>query len=85
MNSTGEMLCAGILPINQMREYTEPAAIIATRVPQHLLNAIYNIHIIRLLDVKDNNNRPPTCHEFLQAYCKVKGYERQSGGKYSVV
>jgi hypothetical protein len=38
MRSAGEMLCAGILPYNQiMRDYTEPAAVIASRVPMHLL------------------------------------------------
>ena len=38
MRSAGEMLRAGILPYNQtMRDYAEPAAVIASRVPMHLL------------------------------------------------
>ncbi len=27
MNSTGEMICSGILPINQMRDYVDPASV----------------------------------------------------------
>ena len=37
MSNAGEMLCAGILPINQMRDYIEPAEVISSRVPIHLL------------------------------------------------
>lgn len=41
MRSAGEMLCAGILPYNQiMRDYTEPAAVIAARVPMYLLEVL---------------------------------------------
>ena len=37
--STAEMICSGILPINQMRDYIGPGAVIASRVPLHLLEA----------------------------------------------
>ena len=32
MRSTGEMLCSGILPINQMKGYEDAASVIASRV-----------------------------------------------------
>lgn len=82
MNSTGEMLCSGILPINQMRDCMEPANIIASRIPQHLLEATYGIKVIRVLDFLDNQNRPPTGEEFLAAYCKVKGYITSKTGRW---
>jgi large subunit GTPase 1 len=82
MKSRGDMVCAGILPINQMRDYADPANIIATRVPQHLLEAAYGIHIRRELDIKDNPNRPPTGSEFLVAFCAVKGYITAGTGRW---
>lgn len=82
MNSTGEMICAGILPINQMRDYIEPAAVIAARVPQHLLEASYGITIIRDIDVMDDPDRPPNAHEVLCAYCAVKGYITNGTGRW---
>jgi hypothetical protein len=82
MKSRGDMVCAGILPINQMRDYADPANIIASRVPQHLLEAAYGIHIRRELDIKENQNRPPTGSEFLIAFCSVKGYITSGTGRW---
>jgi ribosome biogenesis GTPase A len=82
MRSRGDMVCAGILPINQMRDYFEPANIMASRIPQHLLEAAYGIHIRRELDIKDNPNRPPTGSEFLSAYCAVKGFITAGTGRW---
>ena len=82
MRSVGEMLCAGILPYNQMRDYVEPAAVMAARVPMHLLEAAYGMKIQRILDVKDDPNRPPTAHEMLCAYCAVKGYITNGTGRW---
>ncbi len=82
MASTGEMLCSGILPINQMRDYVDPANVIACRVPMHLLEAAYGMHIQRDLDLMDNPERPPTGHEMLSAYCAVKGYITNGTGRW---
>lgn len=82
MASTGEMLCSGILPINQMRDYVDPANVIASRVPMHLLEAAYGMHIRRELDLMDNPERPPTGHEMLSAYCAVKGYITNGTGRW---
>jgi large subunit GTPase 1 len=76
------MLCSGILPINNMRDFVDPAAAISMRIPKHILEAMYGIHIIRDLDVFDNPNRPPTAHEMLYAYCKVKGYITNGTGRW---
>ncbi len=65
MRSAGEMLCAGVLPINQMRDYSEAADLIAARVPKSLLEAAYGIQIVRQLDVLDSPDRPPTASEVI--------------------
>lgn len=82
MSNPGEMLCAGILPINQMRDYIEPAAVISSRVPMHLLEAAYGMKIRRLLDFKDAPDRPPTPHEMLEAYSALKGYITNGTGRW---
>ena len=82
MRSTGEMLCSGILPINQMREYVEPCEVITSRVPRHHLEAIYSMPIVRQLDFKDAADRPPTSSEFLGAYCKLKTYIATASGRW---
>eukprot|EP01033_Poteriospumella_lacustris_P017485 gene17485-12505_t len=82
MRNAGEMLCSGILPINQMRDYVEPGNLIAARIPMHLLEAAYGIKIIRELDVLDHPDRPPTASEVLGAYCKVKGYITGGTGRW---
>jgi hypothetical protein len=81
-NNIGEMLCAGILPINQMRDYVSPASVMSSRIPQHLLEAAYGMHIVRELDFKDNPDRPPNGHEMLIAYCAVKGYITNGTGRW---
>ena len=76
------MLLAGVLPINNMRDFVEPSTAISTRIPQHILEAVYGINIIRDLDVFDSPDRPPTSHEMLTAYCKVKGYITNGTGRW---
>jgi large subunit GTPase 1 len=73
MRSTGEMICSGILPINQMKEYEEPGEVIASRVPQHLIEAAYGMKVKRDLDFTDNPERPPSSHEMLCSYAALKG------------
>jgi hypothetical protein len=58
MSSPGEMLCAGILPVNQMRDYIEPAYVISSRVPMHLLEAAYGMKIRYLLNPYPLNPYP---------------------------
>lgn len=82
MRNAGEMLCSGILPINQMRDCYEPGDLIAARVPMHLLEAAYGIKIVRELDILDHPDRPPTGSEVLSAYCKVKTYITSSTGRW---
>lgn len=82
MRSTGEMLCAGILPINQMRTYADPADVISARVPMQLIEATYGCTIQKMLDIKDDPERPPTGSEMLCAYCAVKGYITNGTGRW---
>lgn len=80
MASAAEMLCSGVLPINQMRDHEGPAQVILSRVPAAWLEALYGLRIIRQLDALDRPDRPPTPTEFLSAYCKLKTYVTSGPG-----
>jgi hypothetical protein len=82
MRNIGEMLCAGMLPINQMRDYHEPASVIASRIPQYLLEAALGIKIYRHLDPLDAKDRPPTPTEMLSSYCDSRGYITNGTGRW---
>ena len=82
MSNTADMICSGVLPINQMRDFNGPATVITSKVPRHLLEAAYGLTIERDLDVKDNRSRPPTSTEFLSAYCKLKSYITGHTGRW---
>ena len=82
MRSHEEMICAGILPINNMRNAEGPANVIASRVQAHLLEATYGMQIKKQLDFTDNPDRPPTGSEILCAYAAVKGYITSGTGRW---
>ena len=82
MATVGDMLLSGVLPINNMRNYIEPAAALACRVPQHVLEAVYGLQVKRELDIFDAPDRPPNAFEMLGAYCAVRGYVTNGTGRW---
>jgi large subunit GTPase 1 len=40
-----DLICDGVLPIDQMREYTAPVALVVKRIPKEVLEAIYGLSI----------------------------------------
>ncbi|KAJ8326072.1 hypothetical protein QVD99_006581 [Batrachochytrium dendrobatidis] len=75
-----EMVCNGILPIDQLREYVEPASLVAQRIPKYYLEAVYGI-TIKTRGIEGNLvNRAPTSEEFLSAYAVARGYTKASQG-----
>eukprot|EP00968_Pinguiococcus_pyrenoidosus_P012343 scaffold1081_cov219-Pinguiococcus_pyrenoidosus.AAC.3 len=45
VSSTAEMICAGVLQVNTMRDPIAPVALIARRIPRHVLESTYTIQI----------------------------------------
>ena len=67
-----EMVCNGILPVDQLREYTGPVGLLCRHIPREVLEAFYGIRI----KIKDENEegyipRPPTSEEFLCPYASM--------------
>ena len=74
-----ELVCNGILPIDQLREYTGPAAIVAQRIPQPFLEAIYGLKI-HMRPLEEGGTGVPTAEELLSAYATARGFSTQGLG-----
>ena len=75
-----ELVCNGILPIDQLREYTGPAALVAQRIPRAFLEAIYGMRI-RVRPLEEGGTGTPTGEEVLRAYASARGFSTQGLGQ----
>lgn len=78
----GELVCNGVLPIDQLRDHIAPSALVVERVPKYFLEAIYGIRIEtpRADIVDDDAEVQPTAQELLVAYARARGYMTQGYG-----
>ncbi|KAL2760768.1 hypothetical protein ACRALDRAFT_1038299 [Sodiomyces alcalophilus JCM 7366] len=79
-STKAELVCNGVLPIDQLREYTGPAGLVARRIPKHYLEAIYGIHI-HTRPLEEGGTGIPTAEELLRAYAKARGFQTQGLGQ----
>ncbi|ODV81940.1 P-loop containing nucleoside triphosphate hydrolase protein [Suhomyces tanzawaensis NRRL Y-17324] len=78
--TNGELVCDGVLPIDQLREHIPPVSLVCQRIPKFYLEAIYGIHI-PIQRVEDGGNGIyPTARELLNAYARARGYMTQGFG-----
>ncbi|KAF2273187.1 P-loop containing nucleoside triphosphate hydrolase protein [Westerdykella ornata] len=75
-----ELVCSGVLPIDQLREYTGPAALVAQRIPQPFLEAIYGMKIA-IRPLEEGGTGVPTAEELLRAYATARGFSTQGLGQ----
>nr|XP_056706100.1 large subunit GTPase 1 homolog [Euleptes europaea] len=73
-----EMVCSGILPIDQMRDHVPPVSLVCQRIPRHILEATYGINIVRPRE-DEAPDRPPTSEELLVAYGCMRGFMTDHG------
>lgn len=77
--TNGELVCSGVLPIDQLREYTGPSQLVAQRIPKYFLEAVYGI-AIPIKALEDGGTGIPTSQELLVAYARARGYMTQGFG-----
>jgi len=65
--TTPDLVCDGVLPVDQLREHTGPVALIAKRLPREILEATYGL-TIKTLSVDDGGDGTVTPENFLVAY-----------------
>ncbi|KAK5120037.1 hypothetical protein LTR85_007114 [Meristemomyces frigidus] len=75
-----ELVCAGVLPIDQLREATGPAALVAQRLPQSFLEAVYGMRI-QMRPIEEGGTGIPTGEEVMRAYARARGFSTQGLGQ----
>ncbi|NXA53982.1 LSG1 GTPase, partial [Nothocercus julius] len=83
ISTKAEMICSGILPIDQMRDHKIPSwfpslAYVCQHIPRNVLEATYGINIIRPREDEDPD-RKPTAEELLTAYGCMRGFMTAHG------
>ncbi|CAI2165360.1 1326_t:CDS:10 [Funneliformis geosporum] len=77
--TNADMVCNGVLPIDQLRECTGPAALVAQRIPKSVLEAMYGIKI-RIQETEEGGNSIPTAEELLVAFAIARGFTKSGHG-----
>lgn len=75
-----ELVCNGILPIDQLREFTGPAGLVAQRIPQPFLEAVYGIKIHKK-PLEEGGTGVPTAEELLISYAVARGFTKTGQGQ----
>ncbi|XP_038002256.1 large subunit GTPase 1 homolog isoform X1 [Motacilla alba alba] len=78
VSTKAEMICSGILPIDQMRDHVPAVSLVCQHIPRNILEATYGINIIRPREDEDPD-RKPTAEELLTAYGYMRGFMTSHG------
>lgn len=78
VSTKAEMICCGILPIDQMRDHVPAISLVCQTIPRAVLEGTYGINIIRPREDEDPD-RPPTYEELLMAYGYMRGFMTSHG------
>lgn len=72
--SKADLICDGVLPIDQMREYTAPIALVVKRIAKEILEAVYGLSI-KFKAIEEGGDGKITGQDFLISYasksCRV--------------
>lgn len=79
-STKAELVCNGVLPVDQLREYTGPAGLVAQRIPQSFLEAIYGIQI-HTRPIEEGGTGIPSAEELLVAYAIARGFVKTGQGQ----
>ncbi|KAH7885952.1 hypothetical protein F5I97DRAFT_1936902 [Phlebopus sp. FC_14] len=73
------LVCDGVLPIDQMREYIGPVGLVVRRIPKEVLEATYGLRI-RIKGVEEGGDGKVTAEDLLVAYAIARGFMRSGQG-----
>ena len=62
-----DLVCDGVLPIDQLREHTGPTALVVKRIPKEVLEAVYGLSI-KPKSIEEGGDGRITAENFLIAY-----------------
>ena len=75
-----ELVCNGILPIDQLREFTGPAALVAQRIPKPFFEGLYGVEV-HTRPLEEGGTGIPTAEEMLTAYAIARGFAKTGQGQ----
>ncbi|XP_029284740.1 large subunit GTPase 1 homolog [Cottoperca gobio] len=78
VSTKAEMICSGILSIDQMRDHVPAVSHICQVIPRHVSEGTYGINIIRPREDEDPD-RAPSSEEMLMAYGYMRGFMTAHG------
>eukprot|EP01029_Cantina_marsupialis_P009276 TRINITY_DN2164_c0_g1_i5.p1 TRINITY_DN2164_c0_g1~~TRINITY_DN2164_c0_g1_i5.p1 ORF type:complete len:559 (-),score=126.53 TRINITY_DN2164_c0_g1_i5:495-2111(-) len=73
METKADMVCNGMLPIDQMRDHVSPTRFVCERIPRSIFENTYGI-TLPVPGVDDDPDRPLSTSELLQTYSLRRGY-----------
>ena len=73
-----ELVLAGVLPFNHIRDYTSPVELLTQMIPREKLEAAYGI-AIQKPGPGDDPDRPPNAGEFLDPFAAGRGFRTARG------
>ncbi|WQF79789.1 Putative GTP binding domain, P-loop containing nucleoside triphosphate hydrolase, Ras GTPase GNL1 [Colletotrichum destructivum] len=79
-NTKADLVCNGVLPIDQLREFQGPAGLVTRRIPKAFLEAVYGINI-KTRALEEGGTGIPTAPELLRAYARARGFTTQGLGQ----
>jgi large subunit GTPase 1 len=68
-----DLVCDGVLPIDQLKEYTGPISLITKRLPKEILETTYGL-TIKIRGVEEGGDGSVTAENFLVAYASKSIY-----------
>ena len=74
-----EMVVNGVLSIDQLREFTGPSQLVASRIPKWYLEWYYGIQMPKPKE-GENPRRTPTATELLSTYALARGFRKAGQG-----
>ncbi|KAF8807756.1 P-loop containing nucleoside triphosphate hydrolase protein [Phlegmacium glaucopus] len=74
-----DLVCDGVLPIDQLKEHTGPISLLVKRLPQEVLEATYGL-TIKTRGIEEGGDGSITAENFLIAYAIGRGYTRSGQG-----
>lgn len=75
-----ELVVNGVLPIDQQREFTGPAGLVAHRIPKHFVENVYGVKI-NIRPIEEGGTGIPTASEVLRTYARARGFSTTGQGQ----
>ncbi|KAG5647567.1 hypothetical protein DXG03_008920 [Asterophora parasitica] len=74
-----DLVCDGVLPIDQLKEHTGPTSLLVKRLPKDVLEAVYGLSI-KVVGTEEGGDGKITAENFLISYAIARGYTRSGQG-----